>query len=79
MKKVRVVKVASLDAAASLEGLPLEATVAVVDVAGAMRDGLLAFATSAGLVVKISAPRSMEHSWCTLRGVSAGAVQPCSA
>lgn len=51
MKKVPVVKIAAPDAAAALEGLPFAATVAMADVAGAMREGLLAFATSAGLVV----------------------------
>jgi len=51
MKKVPVVKITTPDAAAELSGLPLEATVAMADVAAAMRDGLLAFATSAGLVV----------------------------
>jgi len=51
MKKVPVVKITTPDAAADLAELPLEATVAMADVAGAMRDGLLAFATSAGLVV----------------------------
>ena len=51
MKKVPVVKITTPDAAAELSGLPVEATVAMADVAAAMRDGLLAFATSAGLVV----------------------------
>ncbi|MFT3854415.1 MAG: IS256 family transposase [Ilumatobacteraceae bacterium] len=51
MKKVPVVKITTPDAAGEMAGLPLEATVAMVDVADAMRDGLLAFATSAGLVV----------------------------
>ena len=51
MKKVPVVKFTAPDAAAELAGLPLEATVAMADVADAMREGLLAFATSAGLVV----------------------------
>ena len=50
-KKVPVVKIATPDAAGGLAGLPLEATVAMADVAAAMRQGLLAFATSAGLVV----------------------------
>jgi transposase-like protein len=50
-KKVPVVKFATPRAAAELEGLPLDATVAMADVAEAMREGLLAFATSAGLVV----------------------------
>jgi transposase-like protein len=51
MKKVPVVKVTTPDVAAELAGLPLEATVAMADVAAAMREGLLSFATSAGLVV----------------------------
>jgi transposase-like protein len=51
MKKVPVVKIATPDAAAELAGLPLEATVAMADVAAAMREGLLAFSTAAGLVV----------------------------
>ena len=50
-KKVPVVKFATPQTAAGLEGLPLEATVVMGDVVAAMRDGLLAFATSAGLVV----------------------------
>lgn len=50
-KKVPVVKTATPDQVEELAGRPLEATVAMADVAAAMRDGLLAFATSAGLVV----------------------------
>ena len=50
-KKVPVVKITTPDEAAELAGLPLSATVAMADVAEAMREGLLAFATSAGLVV----------------------------
>jgi putative transposase len=50
-KKVPVVKLTTPQAAVELEGLPLSATVAMADVAAAMREGLLAFATSAGLVV----------------------------
>ena len=50
-KKVPVVQVTTPEGAGELAGLPLEATVAMADVAGAMREGLLAFATSAGLVV----------------------------
>jgi hypothetical protein len=51
MKKVPVVKIASPDGVGELAGLPLAATVAMADVAGAMREGLLAFSTAAGLVV----------------------------
>src|SRR3954449_1663971 len=51
MKKVPVVTVTTPDAAAELAGLPLQATVAMADVAAAMREGLLAFSTAAGLVV----------------------------
>ena len=50
-KKVPVVKIAPPDAAAELADLSLEATVAMADVAASMREGLLAFAASAGLVV----------------------------
>jgi putative transposase len=50
-KKVPVVRIATPEAVSALEGLPLQATVAMADVAAAMREGLLAFATSAGLVV----------------------------
>lgn len=51
MKKVPVVKTTIPDAVGGLAGLPLEATVAMADVAAAMREGLLAFSTAAGLVV----------------------------
>ena len=51
MKKVPVVKITTPDVAASVAGLPFEATVAMSDVAGAMKEGLLAFASAAGLVV----------------------------
>ena len=51
MKKVPVVKYTTPDAAANLGGLPLQATVAMADVAAALRKGLLAFSTAAGLVV----------------------------
>ena len=50
-KKVPVVKITTPHAATELAGLPLEATVAMADVAAAMREGLLAFSTAAGLVV----------------------------
>jgi putative transposase len=50
-KKVPVVKFTTPQAAAELEGLPLQAMVVMADVAEAMREGLLAFAASAGLVV----------------------------
>lgn len=51
MKKVPVVKITTPQAAGDLAGLPLEATVTMADVVAAMRDGLLAFSTAAGLVV----------------------------
>src|SRR3954451_16799478 len=51
MKKVPVVKITTPDAVRELAGLPLQATVAMADVAAAMREGLLAFSTAAGLVV----------------------------
>ena len=44
-------KITTPDAAGGLAGLPLQATVAMADVAAAMREGLLAFSTAAGLVV----------------------------
>ena len=50
-KKVPVVRITTPDGAGELTGLPLEAMVVMADVAAAMREGLLAFATSAGLVV----------------------------
>jgi putative transposase len=50
-KKIPVVTVAEPAEAARLAGLPLEATIAMADVAGALRDGLLAFASATGLVV----------------------------
>ena len=56
MKKVPVVKFATPEAAAELEGLPLQATVAMADVSAAMREGLLAFATSAGSFSRASGP-----------------------
>ena len=48
-KKVPVVKITTPDAAGELAGVPLEATVAMADVAAAMKEGLLAFSTAAGL------------------------------
>ena len=51
MKKVPVVKIATPDAVGELAGLPLAASVVMADVAAAMREGLLAFSTAAGLVV----------------------------
>jgi putative transposase len=50
-KKVAVVKVAPVEEAARLADLPLEATVALAEVAGAIKDGLMAFASATGLVV----------------------------
>jgi putative transposase len=50
-KKVAVVNVAPVEGAARVADLPLEATVALADVAGAIKDGLLAFASATGLVV----------------------------
>ena len=51
MKKVPVVKITTPHVAADLAGLPFEATVAMADVATAMREGLPSFSTAAGLVV----------------------------
>jgi putative transposase len=50
-KKVPVVSVAESEEAANLAGLPLEATVALADVAGAVKEGLLGFCADVGLVV----------------------------
>jgi hypothetical protein len=50
-KKVPVVTVAEVTEAARVAELPLEATVALAEVAGAIKDGLLAFASVTGLVV----------------------------
>ncbi|MGO9854262.1 MAG: IS256 family transposase [Acidimicrobiales bacterium] len=50
-KKIVVVDVADAEEAARLADLPLEATVALAEVAGAIKDGLLAFASATGLVV----------------------------
>ncbi|MGD9705641.1 MAG: hypothetical protein AB7Q42_24275 [Acidimicrobiia bacterium] len=51
MMKIPVVKITTPQAAGELAGLPFEATVTMADVAGAMREGLLAFSSAAGLVV----------------------------
>jgi transposase-like protein len=50
-KKVPVVNVAYAEEVARVADLPLEATVALAEVAGAVKDGLLAFASATGLVV----------------------------
>ena len=50
-KKLPVVTVAEVDESDRLAGLPFEATVALAEVAGALKDGLLAFASATGLVV----------------------------
>lgn len=51
-KKLPVVTLADRDDAAAVAvGLPTEATIALEDVAGAIREGLLAFSCSAGLLV----------------------------
>lgn len=44
-------KITASSSATGFAGLPFEATVAMADVAGAIRDGLLAFSAAAGLVV----------------------------
>ena len=49
-KKVPVVSVAAVETA-NLAGLPLEATVALADVAGAVKEGLLGFCADVGLMV----------------------------
>ena len=50
-KKVPVVKVASPPQAMDVSGLPAEVSVVLADIAGVMREGLLALSTAAGLVV----------------------------
>jgi transposase-like protein len=50
-KKVAVVHVREAEEAVRVADLPLEATVALAEVAGAIKDGLLAFSSAAGLVV----------------------------
>src|SRR5271165_1950448 len=50
-KKLPVVTVAERDEAARLAGLPAEANLALQDLAGAIKDGLMAFCCSAGLAV----------------------------
>jgi putative transposase len=49
-KKVPVVNVAEVETA-NLAGLPLEATVALADLAGAVKEGLLGFCADVGLMV----------------------------
>jgi len=86
-KKVPVVTLADRDEAAAVAaGLPAEVTVALDDVAGAIRDGLLAFSCSAGLMVigQIMAeemttkvgPRGRHdlHRVATRNGTAAGSV-----
>ena len=50
-KKVPVVTVAEPEEVAQLAGLPLEATVALADLATAVKDGLLAMCADVGLMV----------------------------
>ena len=50
-KKVAVVTVAEAEEASRVADLPVEATVALAEVAGAIKDGLMAFASATGLVV----------------------------
>lgn len=50
-KRVPVVTVAEPEQAANLAGLPLEATVALADLAGAVKEGLLGFCADVGLMV----------------------------
>lgn len=64
-RKIPVMAVAEPAAAARLAGLPLEATVALADVAGAIKDGLLAFASTTGLLVM---HQLMEAELTTLIG-----------
>jgi transposase-like protein len=50
-KRVPVVTVAEAEDAAALNELPMEAAVVLAEVAGAVKEGLMAFATATGLVV----------------------------
>ena len=50
-KKVPVVTVAEPEEASQLAGIPLEATVALADLARAVKDGLLGFCADVGLMV----------------------------
>ena len=50
MKKVPVVNVAEVETA-NLAGLPLEVTVALADLAGAVKEGLLGMCADVGLMV----------------------------
>jgi putative transposase len=50
-KKLPVVSIAAREEAARLADLPAEATLALQDLAGAIKDGLMAFCCSAGLAV----------------------------
>jgi hypothetical protein len=50
-KKVPVVSVAVPEEASKLAGLPLEATIALADLADAVKDGLLGFCADVGLMV----------------------------
>lgn len=52
-KKIPLVNMAAPQEAVRLAGLPLEATVAMADVAASVRDGLMAFASATGLVVML--------------------------
>ena len=76
MKKVPVVKIATPDTAAALAGLSFDATVAMADVAGAMRDGLLAFSAAAGLVVmRLFANEGVAGSCRRVNGSHGGVVE----
>jgi len=50
-KKVPVVTVAAPEEASRLDGLPIGATVALADLAAALKDGMLGFCADAGLLV----------------------------
>lgn len=49
-KKLPVVTVAEREKAARVAELPVEASIAMADVAGAIREGLMAFCCSAGVL-----------------------------
>jgi putative transposase len=77
MKEVPVVSVADhAEGAARLAGLGLEATVALAEVAAAVKDGLLAFASAAGLVVMA---QMMEAELTERIGPQHAKIPGCSA
>jgi hypothetical protein len=64
-KKLPVVTVGEREEAARLEGLPGEVTLALADIVGAMREGLMAMSCTAGLpaVIEINGSRGDRAGW----------------